>query len=188
MFEYLYFMRASTVFNSRAVADVRARVGQELANEAPCPADVVVGVPESGIAAAEGYAMTLNRPIRVGLMRSPYIGRTFIEPSQKIRNLGVRLKLSINRMVVDGRRVVLVDDSIVRSTTMTKLVSLVREAGATEVHVRIASPMIRFPASTASTPRSAKNWSPPTTASRRSTPRSAPTASPSSRLMASPRR
>ena len=145
VFEYLYFMRASTVFNSRAVADVRARVGQELANEAPCPADVVVGVPESGIAAAEGYAMTLNRPIRVGLMRSPYIGRTFIEPSQKIRNLGVRLKLSINRMVVDGRRVVLVDDSIVRSTTMTKLVSLVREAGATEVHVRIASPMIRFP-------------------------------------------
>ena len=89
--------------------------------------------------------MALNLPIRAGLLRSPYVGRTFIEPSQKIRSLGVRLKLSINRMIVDGRRVVLVDDSIVRSTTMSKLVALVREAGATEVHVRIASPMIRFP-------------------------------------------
>jgi amidophosphoribosyltransferase len=145
VFEYLYFMRASTVFNSRAVADVRARVGQELAREAPCRADVVLGVPESGIAAAEGFAMAANLPMRAGLMRSPYVGRTFIEPSQRIRSLGVRLKLSINRMIVDGRRVVLVDDSIVRSTTMSKLVALVREAGATEVHVRIASPAIRFP-------------------------------------------
>ena len=117
----------------------------QLASEAPAAADVVVPVPDSGVPAAIGYAQASGIPYELGIIRNHYVGRTFIEPTQHIRQLGVRLKHSANRAVVNGKRIVLVDDSIVRGTTSTKIVQMMRDAGATEVHFRIASPPITHP-------------------------------------------
>ena len=117
-------------------------MGAQLAREAPAAADVVIPVPDSGVPAAIGYAQESGIPYELGIIRNHYVGRTFIEPSQQIRQLGVRLKHSANRAVVSGKRIVLIDDSIVRGTTSVKIVQMMREAGAKEVHFRIASPPI----------------------------------------------
>jgi amidophosphoribosyltransferase len=145
IFEYIYFSRPDSVVGGRPVYDVRKRLGAELAHESPATADVVVPVPDSGVPAAIGFAQASGIPYELGIIRNHYVGRTFIEPTQHIRQLGVRLKHSANRAVVAGKRIVLVDDSIVRGTTSTKIVQMMREAGAKEVHFRIASPPITHP-------------------------------------------
>ena len=145
IFEYIYFARPDSIVGGRSVYEVRKEMGRTLAREAPCEADVVVAVPDSGVPAAIGYARESGIPFEMGIIRNHYVGRTFIEPTQKIRALGVRLKHNANRSVISGKRVVLVDDSIVRGTTSMKIVQMVREAGAKEVHMRIASPPITHP-------------------------------------------
>jgi amidophosphoribosyltransferase len=142
IFEYIYFARPDSMVGGRNVYDVRKTMGAELAKEAPAVADVVVPVPDSGVPAAIGYAQQSAIPYELGIIRNHYVGRTFIEPTQHIRQLGVRLKHSANRAVVSGKRIVLIDDSIVRGTTSVKIVQMMRDAGATEVHFRIASPPI----------------------------------------------
>ncbi len=139
IFEYVYFSRPDSVIYGRSVHEVRKRLGIELAREHPVEADVVVPVPDSGVYAALGYAEGSDTPLAFGLVRNHYVGRTFIEPQQSIRNFGVKLKLNPVRTLLDGRRVVLIDDSIVRGTTSRKIVSMIRGAGAREVHVRISS-------------------------------------------------
>jgi amidophosphoribosyltransferase len=140
IFEYVYFARPDSTVEGQSVYEARKRIGAELAKEHPAPADVVIPVPDSGVPAAIGYAQAAGLPFELGLIRNHYVGRTFIEPSDRIRHLGVKLKHNANRATVAGRRVVLVDDSIVRGTTSTKIVAMVRQAGATEVHMRVASP------------------------------------------------
>ncbi|MCC6777870.1 MAG: amidophosphoribosyltransferase [Hyphomicrobiales bacterium] len=142
IFEYIYFARPDSIVGGRSVYNVRKTLGAELAREAPAIADVVVPVPDSGVPAAIGYAQVSGIPYELGIIRNHYVGRTFIEPTQHIRQLGVRLKHSANRAVVAGKRIVLIDDSIVRGTTSVKIVRMMRDAGATEVHFRIASPPI----------------------------------------------
>jgi amidophosphoribosyltransferase len=145
IFEYIYFARPDSIVGGKSVYEVRKHMGRELAQEAPAPGDVVVPVPDSGVPAAIGYAQASGVPFELGLIRNHYVGRTFIEPTQNIRALGVRLKHSANRSQVKGKRVVLIDDSLVRGTTSSKIVRMVREAGASEVHMRIASPPITYP-------------------------------------------
>jgi amidophosphoribosyltransferase len=145
IFEYIYFSRPDSMIGGRSVYDVRKGMGNELAREAPAPADVVVPVPDSGVPAAIGYAQASGIPYELGIIRNHYVGRTFIQPTQAIRDQGVRLKHSANRAVVAGNRIVLVDDSIVRGTTSRKIVQMMRDAGAREVHFRIASPPITHP-------------------------------------------
>ena len=145
IFEYIYFARPDSVVNGRSVYEVRKAMGRELATESPADADVVIPVPDSGVPAALGYAQASGIPFELGIIRNHYVGRTFIEPTQKVRELGVKLKHSANRSVVEGKRVVLVDDSIVRGTTSFKIVKMMREAGAREVHFRISSPPITHP-------------------------------------------
>jgi amidophosphoribosyltransferase len=145
IFEYIYFARPDSMIGGRHVYQVRKTMGAELARETPVEADVVVPVPDSGVPAAIGYAQASGIPYELGIIRNHYVGRTFIEPTQHIRQLGVRLKHSANRAVVAGKRIVLVDDSIVRGTTSTKIVQMMRDAGAREVHFRIASPPITHP-------------------------------------------
>jgi amidophosphoribosyltransferase len=145
IFEYIYFSRPDSVVGGRPVYDVRKAMGAELAREAPATADVIIPVPDSGVPAAIGFAQASGTPYELGIIRNHYVGRTFIEPTQHIRQLGVRLKHSANRAVVAGKRIVLVDDSIVRGTTSTKIVQMMRDAGAKEVHFRIASPPITHP-------------------------------------------
>jgi len=145
LFEYVYFSRPDSVVNGRSVYDVRKRMGARLAEETGVDADVVVPVPDSGLPAALGYAQASGLPFEMGIIRSHYMGRTFIQPTQGVRELGVRMKHSPNRAVLAGRRVVLIDDSIVRGTTSVKIVRMVREAGAREVHLRSASPPIMWP-------------------------------------------
>ena len=140
IFEYVYFSRPDSVVEGLGVYDVRKRIGMELARESAVPADVVVPVPDSGVPAAIGYAQESGLDFELGIIRNHYVGRTFIEPSDHIRNLGVKLKHNANRVSLAGKRVILVDDSIVRGTTSTKIVGMVRAAGASEVHMRIASP------------------------------------------------
>lgn len=140
VFEWVYFARPDSTIDGRSVYRARERMGRRLAVEHPVPADVVVPVPDSGVAAAIGYARESGIPYDQGLMRSHYMGRTFIEPSQQIRHFGVKLKLSPVREVLAGKRVVVVDDSIVRGTTSRKIVGMIRSAGAREVHMRISSP------------------------------------------------
>jgi amidophosphoribosyltransferase len=140
IFEHVYFARPDSTIFGRSVNDSREALGRQLAREHPVDADLVVPVPDSGVPAAVGYAMESGIPFRMGLIRNHYIGRTFIEPSQAIRNFGVKLKLNPVRGLMDGKRVILVDDSIVRGTTSRKIVRMVREAGAKEVHVRISCP------------------------------------------------
>jgi len=140
IFEYVYFARPDSRVEGRGVYEVRKRIGMELAREAPAAADMVVPVPDSGVPAAIGYAQESGLPFEFGIIRNHYVGRTFIEPSDRIRHLGVRLKHNADRTTLAGKRVVLVDDSIVRGTTSTKIVAMVRAAGAREVHMRIAAP------------------------------------------------
>jgi amidophosphoribosyltransferase len=140
IFEHVYFSRPDSVVFGRSVQASREMLGRLLAREYPAEADVVVPVPDSGVAAAIGYAAESGIPLKFGLIRNHYVGRTFIEPAQAIRDFGVRLKLNPVRSLLDGRRVVLVDDSIIRGTTSRKIVRIVREAGAREVHVRISCP------------------------------------------------
>ncbi len=140
VFEYIYFARPDSVMEGMPVYEARKSIGTELARESGVDADVVVPVPDSGVPAAMGYAEESGIPFELGIIRNHYVGRTFIEPTDQIRHLGVRLKHSANRPVLEGRRVVLVDDSIVRGTTSRKIVEMVRAAGAREVHLRISSP------------------------------------------------
>ena len=140
IFEYVYFARPDSSVEGQSVYETRKRIGAELAKEHPSPADLVIPVPDSGVPAAIGYAQAAGLPFELGLIRNHYVGRTFIEPSDRIRHLGVKLKHNANRATVAGKRVVLVDDLIVRGTTSTKIVAMIRQAGATEVHMRVASP------------------------------------------------
>ncbi|MSP30911.1 MAG: amidophosphoribosyltransferase, partial [Acetobacteraceae bacterium] len=140
VFEYIYFARPDSITEGMPVYDARKRIGAELARETGIEADVIVPVPDSGVPAAMGYAQESGIPFELGIVRNHYVGRTFIEPTDHIRNLGVKLKHSANRAVLAGKRVVLVDDSIVRGTTSKKIVEMVRQAGAKEVHMRISSP------------------------------------------------
>jgi amidophosphoribosyltransferase len=145
IFEYIYFARPDSIVHGRSVYDARKAMGAELAREAPADADVVVPVPDSGVPAALGYAQACGIPFELGIIRNHYVGRTFIQPTQAIRELGVRLKHNANRSVISGKRIVLIDDSIVRGTTSVKIVQMMREAGAAEVHFRISSPPIAHP-------------------------------------------
>ncbi|MSP30405.1 MAG: amidophosphoribosyltransferase [Acetobacteraceae bacterium] len=140
VFEYIYFARPDSITEGMPVYTARKRIGAELAREFGVEADVIVPVPDSGVPAAMGYAQESGIPFELGIVRNHYVGRTFIEPTDHIRNLGVKLKHSANRAVLAGKRVVLVDDSIVRGTTSKKIVEMVRQAGAKEVHMRISSP------------------------------------------------
>ncbi len=140
VFEYIYFARPDSVMEGTPVYDARKRIGANLAVESHVDADVIVPVPDSGVPAAMGYSMQSGIPFELGIIRNHYVGRTFIEPTDSIRNLGVKLKHSANRATLAGKRVVLVDDSIVRGTTSRKIVEMVRGAGASEVHMRISSP------------------------------------------------
>ena len=141
IFEYVYFARPDSFMEGRSVYETRKRIGAELAAEAPVEAaDIVVPVPDSGVPAAIGYAQASGVPFELGIIRNHYVGRTFIEPTDTIRHLGVKLKHNANRKYIEGKSVVLVDDSIVRGTTSRKIVEMVREAGAKEVHLRVSSP------------------------------------------------
>ncbi len=140
IFEHVYFSRPDSIVFGRSVNESREALGRRLAQEHPVNADIVVPVPDSGVPAAVGFALESKIPFRMGLIRNHYIGRTFLEPSQAIRNFGVKLKLNPVRGLIEGKRVVLVDDSLVRGTTSKKIVRMVREAGAKEVHVRISCP------------------------------------------------
>lgn len=145
IFEYVYFARPDATLGDVNVYEARKRMGRALAKERPCDADLVIPVPDSGIAAAMGYAEELQVPFEMGLIRSHYVGRTFIEPQSSIRHFGVRLKLSPNRAVIQGKKVAVIDDSVVRGTTSRKIVKMLRDAGAREVHLRISSPPTKWP-------------------------------------------
>ena len=144
IFEYVYFSRPDSYIYGRSVHEVRRRMGQALGREAPVEADVVIAVPDSSNTASLGYSQVTGIPWELGLIRNHYVGRTFIRPSQEVRDFSVRKKYNTVRPVLKGRRVVVVDDSIVRGTTMRKLVKLIRQAGASEVHLRISSPPITY--------------------------------------------
>ncbi|SMH43894.1 amidophosphoribosyltransferase [Mesorhizobium australicum] len=143
IFEYVYFSRPDSSVEGRNVYDVRKRIGMELAKESPVDADIIVPVPDSGTPAAIGFSQEAKLPFELGIIRNHYVGRTFIQPGDSIRHMGVKLKHNANRSMIEGKRVVLVDDSIVRGTTSQKIVQMVRDAGAREVHMRIASPPTR---------------------------------------------
>jgi amidophosphoribosyltransferase len=145
IFEYIYFARPDSIMEGISVYEARQRIGAELARESHVPADVVVPVPDSGVPAAIGYAAEAKLPFELGIIRNHYVGRTFIEPTDQIRHLGVKLKHNANRAMLEGKRVILVDDSIVRGTTSKKIVEMVRQAGATQVHMRISSPPTGHP-------------------------------------------
>jgi len=140
VFEHIYFARPDSIMEGVSIYEARKRIGAELARESPVDADLVIPVPDSGVPSALGYAAESHIPFELGIIRNHYVGRTFIEPTDHIRNLGVRLKHNANRAYLNGKRVILVDDSIVRGTTSLKIVEMVRNAGATEVHMRISSP------------------------------------------------
>jgi amidophosphoribosyltransferase len=140
IFEHVYFSRPDSVVDGTSVYEVRKAIGAELAREAPVEADYVVPVPDSGVPAAIGFSQASQVPFELGIIRSHYVGRTFIQPSQEVRHLGVKLKHNANSALIRGKRIVLIDDSIVRGTTSVKIVQMMRDAGAREVHMRIASP------------------------------------------------
>lgn len=145
IFEYVYFARPDSMMESQSVYQIRKFIGRELAREAPCDgADIIVPVPDSGVPGAIGYAEESGVPFELGIIRNHYVGRTFIEPTDKIRHLGVKLKHNANRAFIEDKSVVLVDDSIVRGTTSRKIVDMVRQAGAKEVHMRISSPPTKY--------------------------------------------
>jgi amidophosphoribosyltransferase len=140
VFEYIYFARPDSILEGTSVYEARKRIGAELARESPTTADVVIPVPDSGVPAAIGFAAEAKIPFELGIIRNHYVGRTFIEPTDHIRHLGVKLKHNANRASIEGRSIVLIDDSIVRGTTSRKIVEMVRSAGAKEVHMRVSSP------------------------------------------------
>jgi len=140
IFEHVYFSRPDSIFNKRSVYESRKQIGVELAKEAPVEADLVVPVPDSGVPAAIGYSQQSGIPFELGIIRSHYVGRTFIQPSDSARHAGVKRKHNANRKLVEGKSIVLIDDSIVRGTTSMKIVEMMRDAGAREVHFRVASP------------------------------------------------
>ena len=145
VFEHVYFARPDSVVFGDSVAETRRRMGARLAREAPAVADIVVPVPDSGLFAAVGYSRESGLPFEFGMTRNHYVGRTFIEPKQSIRNFGVKVKLNPVKEIIRGRRLVLIDDSIVRGTTSRKIVRMMREAGAAEIHLRISSPPTAWP-------------------------------------------
>jgi amidophosphoribosyltransferase len=145
VFELVYFAKPDSTLFGRSVYESRKAMGRQLAKEVPAQADLVIAVPDSGVPAAIGFSQQSGIPYDVGLIRSHYVGRTFIEPQQSIRHFGVKLKLSAVRQVLRGKRIVVVDDSIVRGTTSRKIVKMLKAAGATEVHLRISSPPTRWP-------------------------------------------
>lgn len=145
VFEHVYFARPDSVLDDVSVYDVRVAMGKRLAEEEPAEADVVIPVPDSGVVAAMGYARASGLPFEMGLIRNHYVGRTFIEPKDSIRHFGVKLKLNAVPALLRGKRVVVVDDSIVRGTTSRKIVKMIRDAGASEIHVRISSPPVNSP-------------------------------------------
>ncbi len=144
IFEYIYFARPDSDMGGKSVYETRKKIGATLAQENPCDVDLVVPVPDSGVPAAIGYAEAAGIPFDLGIIRNHYVGRTFIEPTQRIRHLGVKMKHNANRSLVQGKRIVLVDDSIVRGTTSRKIVEMMRAAGASEVHMRISSPPSKY--------------------------------------------
>ncbi|KQN70878.1 amidophosphoribosyltransferase [Sphingomonas sp. Leaf62] len=143
IFEWVYFSRPDSISEDRSIYSVRKAIGAELAQENAVDADLVIPVPDSGVPAAIGYAQASGIPFELGIIRSHYVGRTFIQPGDKVRHLGVKLKHNANRKLIEGKRIILVDDSIVRGTTSLKIVQMMRDAGAAEVHMRIASPPTR---------------------------------------------
>ena len=145
IFEHVYFSRPDSILGGRSVYETRRQIGVELAREAPVDADLVCPVPDSGTPAAIGYSQESGIPYAMGIIRNQYMGRTFIEPTEQIRNMGVRLKLNVNRALIRGKRVILVDDSVVRGTTSRKIKDMIVDAGAAEVHFRIASPPTAWP-------------------------------------------
>ncbi len=145
IFERVYFSRPDSILGGQSIYETRRRIGVELAKEAPVEADLVCPVPDSGTPAAIGYAQQSGIPYAMGIIRNQYMGRTFIEPTEQIRNMGVRLKLNVNRALIKGKRVILVDDSVVRGTTSRKIKEMILDAGALEVHFRIASPPTMWP-------------------------------------------
>jgi amidophosphoribosyltransferase len=145
IFEHVYFSRPDSFYGGRSVYETRRQIGVELAREAPIDADLVCPVPDSGTPAAIGFSQESGIPFALGITRNQYMGRTFIEPSQAIRSMGVRLKLNVNRALIRGKRIILVDDSVVRGTTSQKIKEMILEAGAAEVHFRIASPPTAWP-------------------------------------------
>jgi len=145
VFEYIYFARPDSIINNKTAYEHRKNLGKELAKECKINADVVVPVPDSGNAAALGFAQHLNMNFELGLIRNHYVGRTFIEPSQKIRSLGVKLKLNANKSSIKDKKIILIDDSLVRGTTSHKIVKMLYDSGAKEVHVKIACPEIKYP-------------------------------------------
>ncbi|GAB5446644.1 amidophosphoribosyltransferase [Gymnodinialimonas sp.] len=145
IFEHVYFSRPDSIIGGQSVYETRRQIGVELAREAPVEADLVCPVPDSGTPAAIGFSQESGIPYAMGIIRNQYMGRTFIEPSEQIRNMGVRLKLNVNRALIKGKRVILVDDSVVRGTTSRKIKEMILDAGAAEVHFRIASPPTSWP-------------------------------------------
>ncbi len=145
IFEYIYFARPDSIMSGNSVYEYRKKMGMELAREFKTNGDIIIPVPDSGVPAALGYSIQSKIPFDLGIIRNHYVGRTFIEPTQKIRQLGIKLKHNPNKKLIKGKKVVLVDDSIVRGTTAIKIVEMVREAEASEVHMRVSSPPIKFP-------------------------------------------
>jgi len=145
IFEYIYFSRPDSIIDNKSVYEYRKRLGSQLAKESDVVADLIVPVPDSGVPAAIGYANEIKKNVELGIIRNHYVGRTFIEPTQQIRSLGVKLKHNINKPLVKNKSVILIDDSLVRGTTSVKIVKMLYEAGAKEIHIRIASPPIKFP-------------------------------------------
>ncbi|MBN1533884.1 MAG: amidophosphoribosyltransferase [Spirochaetes bacterium] len=145
IFEYIYFSRPDSIIYNESVYDMRIAMGRMLAHEAPVEADIVVPIPDSSVCAAIGYSRESGIPYETGMIRSHYIGRTFIEPSQKIRDFGAKIKFNVVRAAIQGKRIIVVDDSIMRGTTMRKIIKMFRKGGAAEIHVRIAAPPTRFP-------------------------------------------
>ncbi|NDW51937.1 amidophosphoribosyltransferase [Aliiroseovarius sp. PrR006] len=145
IFEHVYFSRPDSIYGGRSVYETRRQIGVELARETPVDADLVCPIPDSGVPSAIGYSQESGIPYALGIIRNQYMGRTFIEPTEQIRNMGVRLKLNVNRALIRGKRVVLVDDSVVRGTTTRKIKDMLLDAGAKEVHFRIASPPTAWP-------------------------------------------
>jgi amidophosphoribosyltransferase len=144
-FEYIYFARPDSNIDGKNVYEMRLKMGKRLAEETPCEVDLVLPVPDSGVAAARGYAEALGVPFEMGIVRNHYVGRTFIEPSQAIRDIKVKMKLSPIKHLIEGKRVAIIDDSLVRGTTSKQIVRMLIEAGAKEVHMRIAAPEIKYP-------------------------------------------
>lgn len=145
IFEHVYFSRPDSILGGRSVYETRENIGRELAKESPVDADLVCPVPDSGTPAAIGFSLESGIPYAMGIIRNQYMGRTFIEPTEQIRNMGVRLKLNVNRALIRNKRVILVDDSVVRGTTSRKIKEMILDAGAKEVHFRIASPPTAWP-------------------------------------------